>query len=87
MESLRYDVEPYNIHTTIVGPGFFRTELLVDACMHHALRAIAEQDEPPWRFVPGADAIAVVEAKAKEVLKQAESCRELGGDLAHDDTV
>lgn len=31
MESLRYDVEPYNIHTTVVEPGFFRTELLVDA--------------------------------------------------------
>ncbi|KOG56025.1 oxidoreductase [Streptomyces virginiae] len=31
MESLRHDVEPYNIHTTVVEPGFFRTELLVDA--------------------------------------------------------
>ncbi|MGW4913785.1 SDR family oxidoreductase [Streptomyces sp. NPDC004270] len=31
MESLRYDVEPYHIHTTVVEPGFFRTELLVDA--------------------------------------------------------
>ena len=31
MESLRYDLTPYNIHTTIVEPGFFRTELLVDA--------------------------------------------------------
>ncbi|MFH9828934.1 SDR family oxidoreductase [Streptomyces bobili] len=30
MESLRYDVEPYGIHTTIVEPGYFRTELLVD---------------------------------------------------------
>ncbi|MFJ6821371.1 SDR family oxidoreductase [Streptomyces niveus] len=30
MESLRYDIEPYNIHTTVVEPGFFRTELLVD---------------------------------------------------------
>ncbi|MET8537029.1 SDR family oxidoreductase [Streptomyces sp. NPDC005065] len=30
MESLRFDVEPYNIHTTVVEPGFFRTELLVD---------------------------------------------------------
>ncbi|MFD7638844.1 SDR family NAD(P)-dependent oxidoreductase, partial [Streptomyces sp. NPDC059873] len=30
MESLRYDVEPYHIHTTVVEPGFFRTELLVD---------------------------------------------------------
>ncbi|MFJ8672277.1 SDR family oxidoreductase [Streptomyces sp. NPDC093589] len=31
MESLRYDIEPYGIATTIVEPGFFRTELLVDA--------------------------------------------------------
>ena len=31
MESLRFDVEPYGIRTTVVEPGFFRTELLVDA--------------------------------------------------------
>jgi NAD(P)-dependent dehydrogenase (short-subunit alcohol dehydrogenase family) len=31
MESLRYDVAPYGINTTIVEPGFFRTELLVKA--------------------------------------------------------
>lgn len=30
MESLRYDVEPYDIHTTVVEPGYFRTELLVE---------------------------------------------------------
>ena len=30
MESLPYDVQPYGIHTTIVEPGFFRTELLVE---------------------------------------------------------
>ncbi|MEU6924531.1 SDR family oxidoreductase [Streptomyces sp. NPDC046631] len=30
MESLRFDIEPYGIRTTIVEPGFFRTELLVD---------------------------------------------------------
>jgi NAD(P)-dependent dehydrogenase (short-subunit alcohol dehydrogenase family) len=30
MESLHFDVEPYGIHTTIVEPGFFRTELLVE---------------------------------------------------------
>ena len=30
MESLRYDVEPYGIHTMAVEPGFFRTELLVE---------------------------------------------------------
>lgn len=31
MESLHFDVEPFGIRTTIVEPGFFRTELLVDA--------------------------------------------------------
>ena len=30
MESLQYGVRPYGIHTTIVEPGFFRTELLVE---------------------------------------------------------
>jgi NAD(P)-dependent dehydrogenase (short-subunit alcohol dehydrogenase family) len=30
MESLRFDVEPFGIRTTIVEPGFFRTELLVE---------------------------------------------------------
>jgi NAD(P)-dependent dehydrogenase (short-subunit alcohol dehydrogenase family) len=28
MESLAAEVEPFGIHTTIVNPGFFRTELL-----------------------------------------------------------
>ncbi len=31
MESLRFDVAPYGIKTTIVEPGFFRTELLEEA--------------------------------------------------------
>ncbi|MCX5356251.1 SDR family oxidoreductase [Streptomyces mirabilis] len=31
MESLHFDLEPFGIRTTIVEPGFFRTELLVDA--------------------------------------------------------
>lgn len=30
MESLRFDVAPYGISTTIVEPGFFRTELLTE---------------------------------------------------------
>jgi NAD(P)-dependent dehydrogenase (short-subunit alcohol dehydrogenase family) len=30
METLHTDVEPYGIRTTIVEPGFFRTELLVE---------------------------------------------------------
>ena len=30
MESLRFDVEPYGIRITVVEPGFFRIELLVE---------------------------------------------------------
>ncbi|MEY9929801.1 NAD(P)-dependent dehydrogenase (short-subunit alcohol dehydrogenase family) [Catenulispora sp. GP43] len=121
MESLRYDVEPYNIHTTVVEPGFFRTELLVDASttwpeptiadyaerttatiaawknmsgqqpgdpakLARALLTIADQKQPPLRFVAGADAIEGVKAKANELLAQAEASRELGGSLVHDDT-
>ncbi|WP_406475214.1 SDR family oxidoreductase [Streptomyces sp. NBC_01615] len=120
MESLRYDVEPYGIRTTVVEPGFFRTELLVDASttwpeptiddyaerttatvaawksmsgrqsgdpvkLAKALLTIAGQAEPPLRFVAGADAIEGVEAKARELLAQAQASRELGGDLAYDD--
>ncbi|MFJ4715836.1 SDR family oxidoreductase [Streptomyces sp. NPDC088785] len=120
MESLRHDVEPYNIRTTVVEPGFFRTELLVDtsttwadlsiddyagrtaatkkqwqsmngqqpgdpAKLASALLALADQEQPPARFVAGADAIEAVTLKARELLAQAEASRALGGDLAHDD--
>ncbi|MEU4708175.1 SDR family oxidoreductase [Nocardia salmonicida] len=122
MESLRFDLASYNIHTTIVEPGFFRTELLVDASttwpeptiddyadrttamietwktyngvqtgdpvkLAQALLDLAGQPEPPLRFVAGADAIAAVEGKAHELLKQAQDSRDLGADLAyHDDS-
>ncbi|MEU1008874.1 SDR family oxidoreductase [Streptomyces sp. NPDC005890] len=120
MESLRGDIAPYNIRTTIVEPGFFRTELLVDASttwpeptiddyaerttatveawksingqqpgdpakLAHALLTLADQAEPPQRFLAGADAIEGATAKAKELLAQAEASRELGGNLGHDD--
>ncbi|MCX4537575.1 SDR family oxidoreductase [Streptomyces sp. NBC_00841] len=45
MESLRYDVEPYGINTTIVEPGFFRTELLVDASTNWAELSIDDYTE------------------------------------------
>jgi NAD(P)-dependent dehydrogenase (short-subunit alcohol dehydrogenase family) len=50
-----------------------------------ALVQLAGQDEPPLRFVAGADAIATVEQKAKDLLAQAGAYRELSSNLAHDD--
>jgi len=38
MESLRFDVAPFGINTTIIEPGFFRTELLVDASTSWPMR-------------------------------------------------
>ncbi|WP_435113457.1 SDR family oxidoreductase [Nocardiopsis synnemataformans] len=121
MESLRFDLAPFGIDTTIVDPGFFRTELLVEgsstiwpelsiddyaertaetiqvwkgmngrqsgdpARLARALVTIAEQEQPPLRFVAGADAIEGAQAKAQELSAQAQASRALGGNLAHDD--
>jgi NAD(P)-dependent dehydrogenase (short-subunit alcohol dehydrogenase family) len=122
MESLRFDLAPFGIKTTIVEPGFFRTELLVDASttwaelsiddyaertaatkaawqaingqqagdpakLAAAIVTIAAQDQPPARFVAGADSIPAVEAKAHDLLQQAEASRGLGMDLAIDVSV
>ena len=121
MESLRYDVEPYGITTTIVEPGFFRTELLVEgassiwpeltiddyaertaatiafwksmngrqggdpAKLAAALVQVAGLEEPPVRWVAGADAVQGVEQKARDLLAQVDAHRELSSSLAHDD--
>jgi hypothetical protein len=42
-------------------------------------------DEPPLRWVAGADAVAAVEQKAHELLAQADAHRELSSSLDHDD--
>jgi NAD(P)-dependent dehydrogenase (short-subunit alcohol dehydrogenase family) len=42
MESLAPEVEPFGIHTTIVNPGFFRTELLTEASTHYATPSVAD---------------------------------------------
>ncbi len=54
------------------------------AKLAHALVQLASQEEPPLRFVAGADAIATVEQKAKALLAQAGAYRELSSNLAHD---
>ena len=45
MESLRPEVEPFGIYTTIVNPGFFRTELLTPESTNFAQLAIDDYAE------------------------------------------
>ena len=119
MESLRFEVEPFGIRTTIVEPGFFRTALLekestsyaelsIDdyaertaqtrpawegmsgkqggdpAKLAKALVTVVDSDEPPLRWVAGADAVATVEQKANDLLAQVDAYRELSSSLAID---
>jgi NAD(P)-dependent dehydrogenase (short-subunit alcohol dehydrogenase family) len=120
MESLRFELEPFGIHTMIVEPGFFRTELLTKestayadlsiddyaartaetrpaweamsgkqtndpAKLARALVSVVGQEQPPRRFVAGADAVETVEQKARELLAQVDAYRELSSSLAVDE--
>ena len=119
-ESLAPEIAPFGITTTVVEPGFFRTELLEPASttwadlsiedyadrsaqteqawqgmngqqggdpakLAEALITIAKQDEPPLRWVAGADAVAAAAQKANTLLAQVDAYRELSTRLAHDD--
>jgi NAD(P)-dependent dehydrogenase (short-subunit alcohol dehydrogenase family) len=120
MESLRFEVEPFGIRTTIVEPGFFRTTLLekesttyaelsIDdyaertaqtrpaweamsgklggdpAKLAKALVTVVDQEQPPLRWVAGADAVETVEQKARELLAQVDAHRDLSTSLAFDE--
>ena len=121
MESLAPEVAPYGIRTTVVEPGFFRTDLLTPeidelrrarhrrlrrahesrpvtawngmnglqggdpAKLARALVVIAGLEEPPLRWVAGADAVQGVEQKARDLLAQVDAHRELSSSLAHED--
>jgi NAD(P)-dependent dehydrogenase (short-subunit alcohol dehydrogenase family) len=96
MESIRFDLAPYGITTTIVEPGFFRTELLVEGSStnwpelsipDYADRTAEtiEAWKPPLRWLAGADASGAAEQKANLLLEQADAYRELSSSLAHDD--
>jgi NAD(P)-dependent dehydrogenase (short-subunit alcohol dehydrogenase family) len=50
-----------------------------------ALVGLAAQDEPPLRWVAGADAVAAVAQKAEQLLADVDAHRELSSSLAHDD--
>jgi NAD(P)-dependent dehydrogenase (short-subunit alcohol dehydrogenase family) len=45
MESLHAEVAPFGITTTIVNPGFFRTELLTERSTNYAEPSIKDYDE------------------------------------------
>jgi NAD(P)-dependent dehydrogenase (short-subunit alcohol dehydrogenase family) len=120
MESLQFEVEPFGIHTTIVEPGFFRTELLTKestayadlsiedyaertaetrlaweamsgkqtndpAKLAAALVTIIDEEQPPRRWVAGADAVETVEQKARQLLTQVDAYRDLSSSLAVDE--
>ena len=121
MESLAPEIEPFGIHTTVVNPGFFRTELLTKdstnfapaaiedysernaaqrefwegmngkqggdpAKLAQALLTIAGLEQPPFRFIAGADAIAQAEGKLAERKQQINAYRDLSSSLALDET-
>jgi hypothetical protein len=45
MESLHAEIAPFGIATTIVNPGFFRTELLTERSTNYAEPSIEDYDE------------------------------------------
>jgi NAD(P)-dependent dehydrogenase (short-subunit alcohol dehydrogenase family) len=120
MESLAPEIAPFGIHTTIVNPGFVRTELLTDesttyaepsidqyaegnaahrefwksqngrqagdpAKLAQALLTIADEEQPPLRFIAGADAISLAEQTLAERQQQIDAYRELSSSLALDE--
>jgi NAD(P)-dependent dehydrogenase (short-subunit alcohol dehydrogenase family) len=59
MESLRFEVEPFGIRTTIVEPGFFRTALLTKESTAYAELSIDDyagrtaETRPAWEAMSG----------------------------------
>jgi NAD(P)-dependent dehydrogenase (short-subunit alcohol dehydrogenase family) len=120
MESLAPEVAPFGITTTIVNPGFFRTELLTQESMTYAtpsiadyadrtaqqltwweaqsgnqpgdpaklaqaLLTIANEAQPPRRFLAGADAIPLAEQKVADLQQAINAHRALSTSLALDE--
>jgi NAD(P)-dependent dehydrogenase (short-subunit alcohol dehydrogenase family) len=116
MQSLQAEVAPFGIHTTIVNPGFFRTELLTEESTNYAehliedynegrtkqlefwksqngkqsgdpaklakaLITIAGLDEPPHRFIAGADAISTAEQVIATLQQETNAYRDLSSSL------
>lgn len=119
MRSLQVEVAPFGIKTTIVNPGFFRTELLTEQSTNYAdnpiadyderrvqqiefwkgangqqsgdpaklakaLLTIANEEQPPLRFLAGADAVGTAEQVATTLHQQLDAYRELSSSLDYD---
>jgi len=119
MDALQVEVAPFGIHTTIVNPGFFRTELLTEQSTNYAdkpigdyderreqqmqfwkgangqqsgdpaklgkaLIMIANEKEPPLRFIAGADAVNTAEQVVSTLHQQLNAYRELSSSLDYD---
>jgi len=117
MHSLQAEVEPFGIHSLVVNPGFFRTELLTEestnfatgrindyderraqqmqfwkgyngqqsgdpAKLAKALIDLSNMDNPPYRFLAGADAIETAEKVSATLHQQLNAYRELSSSLA-----
>lgn len=120
MEALSQDVAPFSINTTIVEPGFFRTNFLeTDAKflaepsindysdrnkqyrefwkekngtqegdpvkLAKGLISIVNQENPPSRWIAGADAIGGAEEKVRSLQEQINANRELSTSLSFDE--
>lgn len=119
MEALAPELVPFGIHTTIVNPGFFRTEFLTNASstfakpsiedyddrrayhmeffknqngqqpgdpkkLANALLKIANEAQPPSRFIAGADAIGIAEQKIANLQTEINAYRDLSRSMAYD---
>ncbi len=58
MESLRFEVEPFGIRTTIVEPGFFRTDLLTQESTAYAALSLEDYAERTARTRPAWEAMS-----------------------------
>ncbi|GLU51283.1 SDR family oxidoreductase [Dyadobacter frigoris] len=119
MDALKSEVEPFGIHTILVNPGFFRTELLTEESttyakpvivdynerrtqqmqfwngadgqqtgdpvkLAEALMIISNHENPPHRFIAGADAIGIAEQQVVERQKEIDAYRELSTSLSYE---
>ncbi|MFL5618373.1 MAG: SDR family NAD(P)-dependent oxidoreductase [Gemmatimonadaceae bacterium] len=53
MEALRVEVAPFGIHTTVINPGYFRTELLSEQSTSYATPSIPDYAERGAALVAG----------------------------------